>query len=521
RPLDAAGLADVHVLLDPDGHDYRLQANGQSYLGPFSVQGAIEMPPGGQTVLAIEALTVNGSQGQGRLLVVDGGLAGRLDFEGSLRGPIDLAVVNGVQQAKAALQIRQAHFPAATPIDIARGRLDADMALNPGGTTITAKLVGNGIQVGTMRINRITAETRLVNGEGKLTANIIGQRARLFNMPADADIAADEIGFALTGTLDRQPISLDRKGRLRRVEGGWALDPLTIRYRGGKAVINSATFGSEVALDVGAQNLSLSLLDLSNVDLGLSGTASGRIVYGWSREGGTRGTATVKVKGLSRSGVTRTSTPVDIGLNAELTDARMAMRALISQDGKIIGKAQALMTPLGEGGLMERLAAAPIRAQLRYVGPASSLWRLSTIEIIDLSGQIAVTANISGTGANPVIDGALMTRDAVLESPVTGMRVTKVQTSGRFNGSRLVLSQISGATGDDGTVTGRGVFDLGLGQGIGINIALQADKAVLLNRDDIGATVTGPVSIRSHDGVNGVISGDFDVVRSRFTMGRA
>lgn len=521
RPLDAAGLAEVQVSLDPDGHDYRLQANGQSYLGPFSAQGAIEMPPGGETVLAIDELAVNGSTGQGRLLVVDGGLAGRIDFEGSVRGPIDLSVVNGIQKAKAALVIQQALFPAATSIHIARGRLDADLSLDPQGTTIDARLVGNGVQVGSMRINRITAETRLVNGEGKLTAHVTGQRGRLFNMQIDADIAADEIGFGLTGTLDRQKISLDRKGRLRRVEGGWALDPLTIHYRGGKAIINSATFGSEVALDVGVQNLSLSLLDLSNVDLGLSGTASGRVIYSWKRESGTRGSASIKVKGLSRSGVTRTSTPVDIGLNAELTDARMAMRALISQDGKIIGKAQALMTPLGEGGLMERLRAAPIRAQLRYVGPASSLWRLSTIEIIDLRGQIAVTANISGTGADPVIDGALMTRDAVLESPITGMRMTKLQASGRFNGSRLVLSQISGSTGEDGTVTGRGVFDLGLGQGVGINIALQANKAVLLNRDDIGATVTGPVSIRSRDGVNGVISGDFDVVRSRFTMGRA
>ncbi|MGE4430798.1 MAG: translocation/assembly module TamB domain-containing protein [Sphingobium sp.] len=521
RPLDAAGLADVHVLLDPEGRDYRIQADGQSYLGPFSALGGIEMPPGGETILAIEPLTVNGSKGQGRLRVVDGGLEGRLDFEGSVRGPIDLSVVGGVQKAKAALLIRQAHFPAATSIDIARGRLDADLSLDPEGTTIAAKLVGNGIQVGTMRINRITAETRLVNGEGTLTANVIGQRGRLFNMQVDADIAADEIGFALTGTLDRQKISLDRKGRLRRVEGGWALDPLTIHYRGGKAIINRAAFGSETALDVGVQNLSLSLLDLSNVDLGLSGTASGRIIYGWNGESGTRGSASIKVKGLSRSGVTRTSTPVDIGLNAELTDARMAMRALISQDGKIIGKAQAQMTPLGEGGLMERLSAAPIRAQLRYVGPASSLWRLSTIEIIDLSGQVAVTANISGTGANPVIEGALMTRDAVLESPITGMRLTKLQTSGRFNGSRLVLSQISGSTGDDGTVTGRGVFDLGLGQGVGINIALQANKALLLDRDDIGATVTGPVAIRSRDGVNGVISGDLDVVRSRFTLGRA
>jgi len=521
RPLDAAGLADVHVLLDPDGEDYRFTANGQSYLGPFTGNGVIELPRGGDAVLALERLDVSGLHGQGRLRIVEGGLVGRLDLEGSARGPIDLTVEGGVQKAKAALRLEQAHFTGATPIDIARGRLDASLSFDPGALMIDAKLIANGVQVSGMRLNRVVADTHLVKGEGKLNATITGQQGRLFTMKIDADIATDAIGFGLSGTLDRQRITLDRRGRLRRIEDGWALDPLTVRYGGGKAVINSAVFGREIAVDAGLQNLSLSFLDLSNIDLGLSGTANGRLIYSWKPGTGTRGSASIKIKGLSRSGLTRTSTPVDIGMNAELTDQRLAMRALIEQEGKVIGKAQALMTPLGEGSLMEKLRAAPIKAQLRFVGPASALWRLTTIEIIDLSGQVALTANISGTGGNPVIDGALMTKDAVLESPVTGMRVTGLQASGRFNGSRLVLSRIDGRTGTEGTVSGKGVFDFSLGQGVGMNIALQANKAVLLDRDDIGATVTGPIAIRSRDGANGVISGDLDVVRSRFTLGRA
>ncbi|MGE4410534.1 MAG: translocation/assembly module TamB domain-containing protein [Sphingobium sp.] len=520
RPLDAAGLADVHVLLDPQGHDYRLKADGQSLLGPFAGEGMIEMPPGGETVIAVDRLTVNGAEGKGRLRAVTGGLAGRLEFDGSLRGPVDLMVDNAVQKAKVDFRINQAHFAAATPIIIGRGRLQAGLALDPAGTAIDGNLRAFSVQVGGLRINRVSAETKLVGGTGKLKGNIVGQRGRLFDLQADADIAPDAIGIALSGSLDRQAISLDRKARLTRVEGGWALAPVAIRYRGGLAVINSASFGSDVRLDVGLKNLSLSLLDLSNNDLGLGGTASGRVSYGWSRADGASGSASLRVKGLTRSGVTRTSAPVDLGLNAELTDQRLAMRALVRQDGTIIGKAQALMSPLGEGSLMERLQAAPVRAQIRYVGPASSLWRMSTIEIVDLSGQVAITANIRGTGANPVIDGALMTRDAVLESPITGMRLTNVRSAARFNGSRLVFSSISASSGSGGTITGRGSFDLSLGEGVGMDLSFQTDKAVLLDRDDIGATVTGPVRIQSN-GVGGLISGDFDVIRSRFTMGKA
>src|SRR3546814_18002980 len=70
-----------------------------------------------------------------------------------------------------------------------------------------------------------------------------------------------------------------------------------------------------------------------------------------------------------------------------------------------------------------------------------------------------------------------------------------------------------------GKVTGSGSFDFS-GAGMGIDLSLQADNAVLLNRDDIGANVTGPLTIRS-SGSGGVISGDVQLVRSRFTLGRA
>src|SRR3546814_14705213 len=68
-------------------------------------------------------------------------------------------------------------------------------------------------------------------------------------------------------------------------------------------------------------------------------------------------------------------------------------------------------------------------------------------------------------------------------------------------------------------VAGSGSFDFS-GAGIGIDSSLQADNAVLLNRDDLGANVTGPLPIRSRAS-GGVISGDVQLVRSRFTLGKA
>lgn len=521
RPLDSARLADVHLRLIPDAVGYLYTANGQSILGPFDSAGAIELPPGGvQSALRIDTLKVSGSDGQGRLLIVPGGLSGRLLLTGPVHGAIDLAVVDAVQQADASLRIDNARFDGTPPIAIARGRLRARLSLDPGGANLDATLTGSGAQIGTFRINRFSAETKLVDGAGKVRATLLGQRGRRFNLSLDADVAADELVVMLSGSLDGQAVSLNHRAQFNRVAGGWALEPVALRYGGGAAQINSAHFGDETRLDLILQRMPLSLLDLSNGDLGLAGLASGTLTYAQSRGGLPTASARLVVRGLSRSGLTRTSLPVDLGLNADLRTDRLAMRAMITQKGALIGRAQALMTPLGTGALMDRLRAAPVRAQLRFVGPAEALWRMTRIEIVDITGQAALRADIGGTGANPVIAGALETQDAVLESPVTGMRLSNLQSRARFDGSKMLFTRLAAKARNGGSVTGRGSFDFSLGQGIGIDMAFQADNAELLNRDDIGATVTGPITIRS-DGVGGVIGGKLDVLKSRFMLGRA
>ena len=51
---------------------------------------------------------------------------------------------------------------------------------------------------------------------------------------------------------------------------------------------------------------------------------------------------------------------------------------------------------MGGGPLVAELLNAPMFAQLRYAGPADTLWRLSGTEVLDLSGPIAIGADIGG-----------------------------------------------------------------------------------------------------------------------------
>jgi translocation and assembly module TamB len=158
-------------------------------------------------------------------------------------------------------------------------------------------------------------------------------------------------------------------------------------------------------------------------------------------------------------------------------------------------------------------------AQLRYAGPADTLWRLSGTEVLDLSGPIAIGADIRGRWSDPQIVGSLRTDNARLESAVTGMTIDHLVTRARFAGPQLLFSQISGQTSGGGSVAGTGSVTFSGGR-TALNLSFNANQALLLNRDDIAGRVTGPLQLKS-DGQAGTISGNLRLDRGLFRLGRA
>src|SRR4029453_10991306 len=53
-----------------------------------------------------------------------------------------------------------------------------------------------------------------------------------------------------------------------------------------------------------------------------------------------------------------------------------------------------------------------------------------------------------------------------------------------------------------------------------LNLSFNATQALLLNRDDVAARVTGPLQLKS-DANGGIISGDFRLNKGPFQLGRA
>ena len=516
-PNATLGLQRVVAHLDPNPQGFTWGARGASRLGPFEGAGAILLPRSGQGTIRFDRLDVTGTRASGDLAIVPGGFQGQLDVRGGgLTGDIAFRPDGDVQTIDIGLDAANADLAG---VAVRRGRLNATVRLEPAGAVLDASATAAGLQRGALRLARFTGTARLRGDTGELTASIAGTRGRAFAIAGKALVSPEGYRVTAEGNVDRRPIRLVTPAVLTRDGDGWRLDPVRVAFAGGEGDVSGRFGGATSAVEANLRAMPLSVLDIGYPGLGLGGVATGRLAFESGADAPT-GRIDMTVRGLTRSGLVLTSQPVDLGIAAVLDAGKLAARAIAASGGRTVGRAQLRAAPLaGEGPLFRRIADAPLFGQLRYDGPADTLWRLTGIELFDLSGPVAIAADVGGRLADPSIRGLVRTTTARLESPVTGLLLTDLAATGRFGGSRLVVDRFT-AKAREGSVAGSATFDLAAARGFGIAIDAQADHAALIRRDDIGATVTGPLTIRS-DGAGGIISGDVRLDRSRYRLGQA
>lgn len=518
QPNKALGLRDVRLHLSPSAQGFTFTAAGGSRLGAFDGAGDILLPRGADAQIAVGRLDVSGTSATGTIGIVDDGFDGRLAVAGGgIAGEVVLRPINAVQRIEAHLALRSARIAGAA--SVRQGKLDLTAMLDPAGTTLDATFSGSGLRRGALSLARVAGNARLRDGVGQIRAAVAGSRGRAFDLQSIIDVAPDRYRIVAQGTVDRRPLRLDSPALVTRDGEGWRLSPATLTFAGGEATVSGRFTDDSNSINATLAKMPLAVLDIGYPGLELGGTASGTLSYASVGDAAPTGRIDMTVRGLTRSGLLASSSPVDMGIAGVLTADRAGVRAVVASGGRTIGRGQALLR-LGEGDLATRLSQAGVFAQLRYAGPADTLWRLSRVELFDLSGPVSIAADVSGRVADPMIRGSVEAKGARIESATTGTVLSDVEAAGRFAGSRLAIDRFTANAGRDGKVTGSGRFDFAARGGVGLDLTLNADHAVMINRDDVGATVTGPLRFQS-GGQGGTISGTVVLDRSRYRFGRA
>lgn len=524
-PLPAAGLVDVRVALAPIPDGLRIDTRGGSMLGPFDGVLNLYLPTGGPTRLAIEQMKLSRTAISGEVVLGDGGASGKLALAGGgLDGTIGLMSRGGKQGFDLDLRAKNARFDGPEAAAIRSASLQASGVIGSGWPVATGSLYAQGVSYGSLFVGRVAAKANVTDGGGTVTASLSGRRGSSFNLQLEAGITRKQVALVARGDYAGKRISMPRRALLMRDKGGWKLAPTQLSFGDG-IVIGEGRFGGSApnrgTLKMAA--MPLSLADVIVADTGLGGRISGELSFEGRRGGPPSGSAQIQVKGLSRSGLVLTSRPIDLYLVADLSENRFETRAVIEEGGERRGRLQGRIARMrSSGGLFERLSAGELSAQLRYDGPADALWRLAAIDAFDLTGPLAVAADVSGTLAEPLVRGSLSSDTLRMRSALTGTDVRGISARGRFSGSLLRLTRFAGKTPNGGTVSGSGTVDLaGVGaRGPKIDLRMAAKDAKILNRRDMAATVTGPLRIVS-DGNGGTIAGRLKVDNANWRLGNA
>lgn len=520
RPLDSLGLRAVRVNLLPQDNGFAFDAAGQSLLGPFSANGDLLLPIDQAFIAKFERLLVSDTIVTGSVTNSVNGLIG--DFavnQGGVDGTIKMRATDSVQRVDANLTIKNARFRGDDNIIVRSGKFTMTGLFDGQNSDVDATLQAQGISRGNLILGRVAANAKIENGIGAITASLAGTRGSGFDLTTKIAVQPNKYVVRASGNYRRKPIRLTRDAIISKSDGIWKLRPSRLTYSGGQLTA-SGSYGPQLfELDALMSKLPLNLLDLGDSNLGFGGVASGNIQYSNSRNN-PRGEAKLNIKGLTRSGLILSSEPVDAAVNMKLADSAIAARAILSRDNINVGRFQSKVN-LGAGSdVFDRIKSGKLFAQGRFDGRADTLWRLTGIELFDLTGDVKIAVDATGSLNNPQIKGALQTKNARLSSNVSGTIINQLQTKGRFNGSRLTILQMSGNTQDGGSIAGSGYFDFTNSNAIAINLDIQAKNALLINRDDVAARVTGPIKFLS-TGVGGTVSGNLIMTEGRYQLGQA
>jgi hypothetical protein len=87
--------------------------------------------------------------------------------------------------------------------------------------------------------------------------------------------------------------------------------------------------------------------------------------------------ASLAIRNFTRTTAASVSRPLDVNLVARLAPGTGTLNAVMRTRGTVVGRVQAAIQPLGSGSWTSRIAGAPLRGGIRYIGPADALFSLA------------------------------------------------------------------------------------------------------------------------------------------------
>ncbi|MDQ3470968.1 MAG: translocation/assembly module TamB, partial [Pseudomonadota bacterium] len=519
RPGLGLGIAGLRTQIQAAGNGYRVLASGNSDYGPFSANVLVRAG-GGPLTIDVTKATLAGINVHGRVRQTAAGpFAGRLDARGpGLGGVVRLDAAGRYQSAIVNLRARNTVLPEPAGIAVGAAIVDARVILYERPEIVADAQLAQA-QFGGLDITAMRAQVKYRDGQGFARVLAEGSTGVPFRIGIAADLQPQLWRAAVKGRINGIDLATATPARIVPRGGTYELLPTRLTFDQGEMRL-SGLYGRTLRLQSRIDRLNLAIIDSFKPGLGMSGTASGAIDF---EQAGSASLPLVDarftIRGFRRTTAASLSQAVDINLVSQLQPGSGSLRAVIRTRGTVIGRLQAALQPLGPGagGWTARIAGAPVRGGIRYVGPADTLFSFAALTDQRLSGPLGVAADFGCRVSSPCLTGILRGRNLTYVNQTYGTRLTQMALAGRFTGERLVIEQLTARAGN-GSVTGKGYVSLAAASGYPADFDLALNNARLADSNALVATASGNVRLVKTAAAAPVLTGTVVLPTTRYQI---
>ena len=518
RPGLGLGIAGLRAEVRSTGSAYLVLARGRSDYGDFTADVAVQTAAGPLTI-DIRRATLAGINVQGRVHQTPAGpFAGQLLARGDgLGGVVRLAAAGRYQQALINLRARNAVLPAPANIAVGSAIVDARVTLYDQPEIIADAQLGQA-RFGSTDIAALRTVINYRGGRGFARGLAEGTSGVPFRVAFNSELQPDLWRAALRGRINGVEVRTDSPARIVPRGGTYELLPTRLILDQGSVRL-AGSYGRDLRLQSRVDGVDMTLLNLFTPGLGIGGRATGSVDF--VQAGSTFPTldARLAIRNFTRTTAASVSRPLDMNVVARLAPGTGTLAAVMRTRGTVVGRVQASLQPLASGTWTQRIAGAPLRGGIRYVGPAEALFSLAGLADQNLSGPIGVAADFNGRVNHPALQGIVRGRNLTYTNASYGTRLTNLALQGRFTGDRLQIDQLTGSAGS-GTVRGNGFVSLAAASGYPANFTLSLNDARLADSEALRVTATGDVRLVKAANQNPVLTGTVRLPATRYQIVR-
>ena len=422
----------------------------------------------------------------------------------------------------------------------------ADPAAPAGRLDVSVKgtdLAGQGVGAGTLElkghvddpagraVTDLTLDASRLQGAGGLStlkATAKGDRAAgidvtlqatgpelTADLAAKIEFLAEEIRMALsrfTGRYRDIPLGLNAPTKVAVAGARIVIDPTNLRVGAGRVALRGTLDPVASDLQTEIAGLPLALIDTFAPGTGLEGTLQAKV----------RATGAMASPRLEVSyGAT--------GVRVRRPDAALIPTLSLQGTGSLIGQQATLDARVTAGGSTNLTVkssaalprgAAPVDARIALGGSIdiAPFAPLLGNDIRNITGRLRPNLTVSISGTQITGSGAIDFEGGALALPEAGLKLSGGQGRFVFQGDTLQVQSLTFRAGT-GTVTGSGSMRVEASQGLVLDLGLATQRALLVSRPDMVATISSTLRITGATSSGIEISGPVTIDRAEISVG--